>query len=278
VRRRSTGAPLRLRSRRGRNRRGHNLLLFLLWTAAPRMGRMPAVIRRSGTGGREPASRSGPRFARRACVQEWGHEIHQDPARGRDADRARAARGRARLLRPDLLRRGVRGPGARDGVPPDQPFAQPPRRHAARHALPEGAARGGQARAGGARRDPRRDRRPAPRQPQLRAVAGVRAHRRQRADALRAEGFRPRLPDAHGRHRRHLPGLGIPTRRAPREGCAGTIRPSPSPGRGRSPRSRRRTRPGRMWIRRRCRRIEPGERGRWGAGGRCWKRRGRRQR
>ncbi len=88
-------------------------------------------------------------------------------------------------------------------------------RHAARHALPGGAARGGEAGALHARRvydvivDLRPVRRPTP-------ALRRRAHRGDRAGALHPGGLRARLPDARGRHRGLLPDVASSTSRRAR--------------------------------------------------------------
>ena len=100
---------------------------------------------------------------------------------GRGDDRAREARRRARLLRPHLLRRGVRPGRARDRLPAVEPLAQPAEGDAPRHALPAPPARRGEAGARGAGRHPRRHRRHPPREPELRPLAGLRSRRGSRA-------------------------------------------------------------------------------------------------
>ncbi|CAA9357851.1 MAG: dTDP-4-dehydrorhamnose 3,5-epimerase, partial [uncultured Frankineae bacterium] len=131
---------------------------------------------------------------------------HDDRPRRTGDHRPRAPRGRPRLLRaqlrPGRVRRGR--PGARGRAV--QRVVQPPRRDAARHALPGRSGDGGQAgalhRRGGARH--RRGR--AGGLADLPAARRGRADRREPALAVRPADVRARLPDPRGRRRGHLPG------------------------------------------------------------------------
>ncbi|CAA9414205.1 MAG: dTDP-4-dehydrorhamnose 3,5-epimerase, partial [uncultured Pseudonocardia sp.] len=130
-----------------------------------------------------------------------------DPAgRGRP-DRSQAPGGRPRLLRPRVLPAGVPRRGPRPGRRADQHLVQPPGRHPARDALPVLPAPGDQADPLPARRDLRRDRGPAARLPHLHAALRRGAERGQHDLAARAEGLRARLPRAHRRRHRALPGV-----------------------------------------------------------------------
>ena len=105
--------------------------------------------------------------------------------------------------------------------------------------------RRGQARALHPRRDRRLLRRPARGQPDLRQARHGRADRGQPARAVDPAVLRPRLPDAHRRHRGRSTRSAACTRPAPSAACATTTPLSAWPGPSRSPSSPTRTGPGR---------------------------------
>ncbi len=130
--------------------------------------------------------------------------LQDDTAAIRLRHRPGAPGGRAGLLRPHLLREGVRRAWPADALPAVQRLSQRPIGHAPRDALQHGGAPRVEARALRVGSDLRRHHRHEGRIADPVRVLRRGAVRGERQRAVRPGGLRARLRDAHGRRRRLL--------------------------------------------------------------------------